>query len=696
MLIYPFYKGLEIIVNQAYNYDIYKNEFQTSDLLNAFLALFLKSCNQNEETFLSILLKNPNIINFFYYNPDLMTFFLKNNTYFQDFLNLPGIENPMTDIYQLIYNSGSIYSQYLNPNPQPVSEFSCEGLDFHLDSLLTQNSILQSLIQQNYNNNIYYLSLYQNDHLVELLCNPAFFDLLSPFIQSNPNLLNFFSQNDRLLLKLLEGGVPILTDMLAIPHIGDPSYDLNVIFYQNDMFRDCIDYPASFNPLQLCDIFVSPTQCGNANVIIDMLAGNISGNLYIESVPFGNLNITGNLTAIPAQFKDISVSNENFTNSSTPSPLTNPLARLQNINRQINQAVYTNLYTTNVYNRNTDGICGNNSTIKIRNTAPFKQYISGVRKIYIRTLNLMIPDLFRLSWSDPTKPASVSKDDPFSEGTNTVCPYFYYKNEKPAGFENGVYNKQCLLDDAQIRSLLYFGFSGITQCLIQQYPPFDVSVVYANSTYNATNTKIPIDGVMSPFHLINFMTTHISPMNIPTYSRNQNRYKFDAFVSFFYKKYSPHSLLYQILLLLQRMDLSYYNKTQGKTNCDYHLPWDFTIAGYYDTEEIKSDYQNPSLKQSEMVDIYLLYQRIRGQESLANLNSVQLFYSAYSPNTYMDFLHILSLTREVMRDVYLEFTYLTEQKTRYVQPYMYPAQFEACKGIIERYLKNKMNLAMKH
>jgi hypothetical protein len=90
-----------------------------------------------------------------------MKFFLQNNSYFLDFINITEIQNPTTDIYQLMYNSGSIFSNYLNPNPQPVSEFSCIGVDFHLDSLLTENAILQSIIQQNYNDYIYYKNLYK-------------------------------------------------------------------------------------------------------------------------------------------------------------------------------------------------------------------------------------------------------------------------------------------------------------------------------------------------------------------------------------------------------------------------------------------------------------------------------------------------------------------------------------------------------
>jgi hypothetical protein len=249
-----------------------------------------------------------------------------------------------------------------------------------------------------------------------------------------------------------------------------------------------------------------------------------------------------------------------------------------------------------------------------------------------------------------------------------------------------------------MKSLLYFGFSGVTKCLLALYPPFEVSVVYADPTYNATNTKIPIDNIMSPYHLINFMTNNIQQMNIPI-QENNNQYKFDSFVSYFYKRYSYHSIFYQLVRLLQIMDLSYRNKSGGKTNCDYSVEWDFTIAGYYDTEEIKSDYQKPTLKQSEMVDIYLLYQRIRGQQSInygLNLNSIQLFYSAYTPDSYMDFLRILTLTYQVLRDVYLEFRYITEKKTRYIQKYMYPDEFENCKSTINRFLKNKMNLAIKH
>ncbi len=698
MYVYNIYKTLENIVNQEYNYDIYKNEFNSSILLNSFIGKFANYCNENQISFLDIIYKNPNIINFFYYNPNLMTFFMENDTYFQDFINVDEISNPYTNIYQYIYNSGSILVDYLNPEPNPVNDFSCIGLDFNLDTLLTQNSILQNIINQNYNNNIYYLSLYNNDNLITLLSNNTYFNKLSNIIQSNPNILNFFSQNNRLLLALLETP-SLIDDLILIPNINDPKYNLYLLFYQNGRFKDYIDYPSSFDPLQLCNIFISPTQCGNANILIDLLSGNVSGNLFLENVSFGNLNITGNLISNGnISFKEIVVNNDNFTNSSNPSSLTNPLYTLQNINIQIKQAVYLNLYDKNIYSSMIDGVCGKNNSIKIHNTSPFNQYISGVRKSYIRTLNLLIPDLFRLPWSDPTKIASISKDNPFYEGTNSVAPFFYYKNNKPSGFENGVYNKQCLLDDINIKSLLYFGFTGITKCILQQYPPFLANVVYANDTYNATNTKILIDNVMSPYNLINFMTNNIYLLNIPI-QENNNSYKFNSFVSYFYKRYNPHSIFYQLVLLLQIMDLSYFNKVGGKTNCDYNINWDFTVGAYYDTEELISDLQKPSLKQSEMVDIYLLYQRIKGVQSLnykLNLNSVQLFYSAYTPNTYMDFLHILTLTRIVLRDVYLEFRYISEKKERYIQPYMYPNEFENCKGIINRFLKNKMNLAIKH
>lgn len=703
MYTYQLYKTLENIVNQLYNYDIYKNEFLSSPLLNTFIGKFANYTNENKLTFLDIIYKNPNIINFFYYNPNLMHFFIENPTYFCDFINIIEILNPMTDLYQYVYNLGSNYTDFLNPNPIPVNDFSCIGLDFKLDSLLSLNSILQDLINQNYNNNIYYLSLYNNENLVTLLLNTSYFDKLSSIIQNNPNILNFFSQNNRLILALSENPY-LINDLILIPNISDPKYDLYLLFYQNEEFKDYIDYPASFDPLQLCDIFITPTICGNANIIIDILGGNLStsGNLLIENIAFGNLNISGNIfgsnVANVVEFKDISVSNDNFTNSSNPSLITNPLATLQNINSQINQGVYLNLYSKNIYSSSTDGICGKNNSIKIRNTAPFKQYVSGVRKIFIRTLNLLIPDLFRLPWSDPSTTSSVSRDSPFYEGINTLIPYFYYKNSKPSGFENGVYNKQCLLSDIHIKSLMYFGFTSITKCMLQQNPPFDVSVIYANPTYVATNSKIIIDNVMSPFHLINFMTQNIVQLNIPI-QENNNSYKFDSFISYFYKRYNSHSIFYQLVLLLQMMDLSYRNKTGSKTNCDYNVNWDFTISAYYDTEEIQSNYQKPTLKQSEMVDIYLLYERIKGVQSLnykLNINSVQLFYSAYTPDSYMDFLHILTLTRQVLRDVYLEFRYISEKKTRYIQPYMYPVQFETCKEIINRFLKNKMNMAIKH
>ena len=706
------------ILKQAYNYDIYKSEWESSKLLRDFIGLFARYCSEYDTTFLDMIYQNPNIINFFYYNPNLMNFFMMNPTYFAEFINnesfysplTPSVISPhgvpgLTDIYQTIYNSGSILADYLDPSPNPVDEFSCIGIDYHLDILLQHNAILSALVNQNYNNNIYYLSLYNNENLVTLLSNTEYFNKLSAIIQSNPNILNFLSQNNALVLKLL-ADLEMIDAMVALPNIGYPKYDLNVIFYQSEIFRDCILYPPSFDPLQLCTIFTSPTTCGNANVIIDILAGNFTANVSLEGVAFGNLSITGNLygnvSANIVQFLDISTTGDNFTNSSNPSATTTPLQKLYTLNAQISQGVYDNLYNPQVYSSAVDGVCGDtsdkSSSIRIRTTAPFHQYISGVGKIYIRTLNLLIPDLFRLPWSDPTKRASVSKDDSFSEGKNTVCPYFYYKETKPPGYIEGVYNKQCLLDDQLIKSLLYFSFTGQTTSLLQKYPPFDVSIVYANPTYPSTNTTIPIAGQASPFHLINFMTKNMYELKIPI-RPNNNMYKFDTFVQYFYRRYSADSLLYQLVYLLQQLDISYEHQRGGRTICNYTVPWDFTIAGYYDTQEIKSDYPVPNLKQSEMVDIHLLYQRYQGTSTLnyaVGINSVRLFYSAYTPDSYRDFLHVLSLTKEVLRDVYLEFSYASNQKVRYIQPYMRAPQFDECKATVNRFLQNKINLAMKH
>jgi hypothetical protein len=153
-----------------------------------------------------------------------------------------------------------------------------------------------------------------------------------------------------------------------------------------------------------------------------------------------------------------------------------------------------------------------------------------------------------------------------------------------------------------------------------------------------------------------------------------------------------------MVYFLQQLDIAYEYQRGSRNLCNYIVPWDFTIAGYYDTQEIKSDYPTPNLKQSELVDIYQLYLRYQGISSLnypVGINSVKLFYSAYTPDSYRDFLHILTLTKEVLRDVYLEFSYASNQKVRYIQPYMRAPQWEECKATVNRFLQNKMNLAMK-
>ena len=92
------------ILKQAYNYDIYKNEWESSKLLRDFIGLFQRYCSENDTTFMDMIYQNPNIINFFYYNPKLMNFFMMNPTYFAEFLNNEEFYSPMTDIYQTIYN----------------------------------------------------------------------------------------------------------------------------------------------------------------------------------------------------------------------------------------------------------------------------------------------------------------------------------------------------------------------------------------------------------------------------------------------------------------------------------------------------------------------------------------------------------------------------------------------------------------
>ena len=47
------------ILKQAYNYDIYKNEWESSKLLRDFIGLFERYCSENETTFMDMIYQEP-------------------------------------------------------------------------------------------------------------------------------------------------------------------------------------------------------------------------------------------------------------------------------------------------------------------------------------------------------------------------------------------------------------------------------------------------------------------------------------------------------------------------------------------------------------------------------------------------------------------------------------------------------------
>ncbi len=264
------YPSLSILINQNYNYNLYYNILQDPNIVTlltfAVSQYNLNLINPIYEGFPNIITDiinfNPNLLAFFYDNPNLTTYLSTNTKTLYDFLVFKGsevynIKNPMTDLYNTFASpflsiKNLTYLLNPNPNPQPTNGISNTiGNGTTLTTYLYNNNIsLYYLFNQNYMFNTYYNNLYYNRILLNMLIN-SFYDestntiipnyftnstytLFLDTIYANPNIINFICKNPNILTQFICCNETNLLAFLSIPNITIPYYDLNDILFKYD------------------------------------------------------------------------------------------------------------------------------------------------------------------------------------------------------------------------------------------------------------------------------------------------------------------------------------------------------------------------------------------------------------------------------------------------------------------------------
>ncbi len=232
------YTLLKDCVNQIYNLlpnkpFLYK---YTLNNLNVLEFIYFTLQNVTSTNLVSnIIYGNPNFINFLYDNPNLITYFTQNITILQNFMTLPGLDSPIIDIYELVkyyatYTNNSNISSQLNQSPLIVGINSGIGTNTTLSTLIENNTSFKSLINQNYNLNIYYTYLITYPLIVNLL-NVNFNLLYS--VYKNPNIITFLGNNPDLLAYFNVN--PYAVELfLSIPNVDNPMYDLYTLISEYD------------------------------------------------------------------------------------------------------------------------------------------------------------------------------------------------------------------------------------------------------------------------------------------------------------------------------------------------------------------------------------------------------------------------------------------------------------------------------
>lgn len=321
---------LKDCVNQIYNLlpnipYLYKN---TLNNLNVLEFIYFTLQNVTSINLVSnIIYGNPNFINFLYDNPNLITYFTQNISILQNFMTLPGLDTSIMDLYELVkyyatYSGNSNISTQLNQSPRIVGINSGIGTNSTLSTLIENNSAFQSLINQNYNLNIYYTYLITYPSIVDLLFNN--FNLLYS-VYKNPNIITFLGNNPKLLAYFIVNPYAIEL-FLSIPNVDNPMYDLYTLISDYDTISS--QNVNSFQSLLNRSLYVLLSTYPNletlvfqfTNVMNTSLPTSNTLNYQMNNTYFYTLSTLQNLV----DFIYINLSNSGLPNIITDKILKNP------------------------------------------------------------------------------------------------------------------------------------------------------------------------------------------------------------------------------------------------------------------------------------------------------------------------------------------------------------------------------------
>lgn len=284
-----------------------------------------------------------------------------------------------------------------------------------------------------------------------------------------------------------------------------------------------------------------------------------------------------------------------------------------------------------------DNDCQNRITLYLNRK---NLYLGGSTTIAERYLNGYIPNVFRKCWQ--LDKLNYPCGCPFrilSLQNKYIDPQYYYDPN--------------IIIDINIKSMFYFGVKTTDNKLLK--PFFNIKYTYI---------KNYIKG-------INF----------------QNESNYTNFLTYFRKRYSTNTLIFQYFYLY--LNMIYIAYTPNIDACNFIIPWNYTMVcpvGEIKNTNFFPDYFTPSQIQL-IYKVYLTY-FINNPNGNVNINT-----SAYKNlNVYFrysfKFLRIITIFLSVLQDIYTQYNYRITCNKFCIKPYMSKKQFIRVNNMYKKYLHN--------
>jgi hypothetical protein len=263
---------MNALICQNYNYEIYRKAFYYNTIYESITDFIL------DTSIYTPILSNPNILHFMYNNPRLLDYYynttilgwMEKNALFQSLYNQ--CTSMSTDI-TVVFAGNPILAPYLNTS---LSVGGAIPPTPELTALLSSNPVLQGIIAQNYNYNLYYNELNNNTTLVKLLsAHPSLITL----VETNPNIIHYLYNHPSLVIYLYQAKVcnKDYVDLITTnPTVTDPYTDLYQKYLQTT-------FQGYYKPSTLLQPYRLNQFLGSYPLIQELLNQQYNGNIYYNS-----------------------------------------------------------------------------------------------------------------------------------------------------------------------------------------------------------------------------------------------------------------------------------------------------------------------------------------------------------------------------------------------------------------------------